>query len=218
MRALIVMAILGFVTSYASAEDCELGKRYMALAQDHVKNFATDEAVAFLRKSVETCPTYEAYQQLGELAAQSSEQEQRARAAEAFVNAYELAQSDQERANTLYHYALLLNSAGDPQNAFPLIKTAGTLDAANANIVELEKQLDEQIRNPTTNQLRAGLKGDLYRPLRLASAKNSAKPSPLAMSERVSSTGTGAINIPVHFETGSATVDDETRPNIRKFA
>ena len=107
MRALIVMAILGFVTSYASAEDCELGKRYMALAQDHVKKFANEEAVAFLRKSVETCPTYEAYQQLGELAAQSSEQEQRAQAAEAFVNAYELARSDQERANTLYQYALL---------------------------------------------------------------------------------------------------------------
>jgi outer membrane protein OmpA-like peptidoglycan-associated protein len=206
------------MAGHASAEDCDLGNRYLALAQDHVKSFSTDEAVGFLRKSVEACPTYEAYQQLGELAAQSSDNESRAQAAEAFVNAHELAPSDQARANTLYQYARLLNAAGDPQNAYPLIKMAGTLDATNPKILALEKQLDEQIRNPTTDQLRAGLKGDLYRPLRLASARNAAKPVRVATTERASPTGTRAINIPIHFVTGSTTVDDDTRPNIGKLA
>jgi outer membrane protein OmpA-like peptidoglycan-associated protein len=212
------MATLVFVTGYASAEDCELGNRYMALAQDRAKNYATEEAVAFLRKSVEACPTYEAYQQLGEFAAQSTEQEHKARAVEAFVNAHELAQSDQERANTLYQYALLLNAASDPQNAYPLIKTARTLDATNAKILALDKQLDEQIRNPTTDQLRTGLKGNLYRPLRLASAKNTARATPLASSDRASLPAAGTINVPIHFVTGTAAVDDETRPNIRTLA
>jgi outer membrane protein OmpA-like peptidoglycan-associated protein len=218
MQAFLVLTTVLFVAGYAGAEDCELGNRYLALAQDRTKSYAPEEAVAFLRKSIEVCPTYEAYQQMGELAAQSSEHEDKAVAAEAFVNAYELARSDPERANTLYQYAQLLNAAGDPQNAYPLVKAARTFDAANARILTLDEQLDDQIRNPTTDQLRAGLKGELYRPLRVASARNLARSAPVATSGSISPPASGAVNIPIHFVTGTTSVDDETRPNLGKLA
>jgi len=170
----------------------------MTLAEDRAKNYANDEAQEFLRKAVETCPTYEAYQQLGELAAQSPDPVHRALAVDAFVSAHDLAQSDQERARSLYRYARLLDAAGDPQNAYLLIKAAKTLEAGHAQILELDQRLDEQIRNPTTEQLRAGLKASLYRPL------------PLPTSPTIG----GTINIPIRFMTGTTAVDDETRPNL----
>lgn len=223
MRGFLTVTVLLTLSfsGYASAADCELGDRYLVLAQERVKNYATDEAEAFLQKAVESCPSYAAYEQLGELAAQSSDFEHRARAAEAFVNAHELATTDAARARTLYQYASLLDASGDPQNAYPMIKAAKTLDGGNASILALEKRLDEQIGKPTTEQLRAGLKGSLYRPLRLAStnaALGATRVAALAMPAPAAGTLRGSNNVPIHFVTGATTVDDATRPNIRVLA
>ena len=39
----------------AHAEDCALGQRYLQLAQDRIAAFANDDAIAFLRQSVDAC-------------------------------------------------------------------------------------------------------------------------------------------------------------------
>lgn len=218
MRVFLAVTVLLTLSGYAAAADCELGNRYLVLAQERVKNYATDEAEAFLQKAVESCPSYAAYEQLGELAAQSSDFEHRARAAEAFVSAHELATTDAARAQTLYQYASLLDASGDPQNAYPMIKAAKTLDSGNASILALEKKLDEQVSKPTTEQLRAGLKGSLYRPLRLASLAGSSGAGRTMAATVRAGAPRGSNNIPIHFVTGTTTVDDETRPNIRTLA
>jgi outer membrane protein OmpA-like peptidoglycan-associated protein len=239
MKTLFGISAVLCVAGIAQAQDCELGKRYMVLAEDRAKSYANDEAEEFLRKAVETCPSYEAYQQLGELAAQSPDPDHRALAVDAFVSAHELAPSDQARARSLYEYALLLDAAGDPQNAYPLIKAAKTLQADDAEILALDQRLDEQIRNPTTEQLRAGLRASLYTPLRLPAAGGATAeptvsaagpglktsldrplrlPSAEGAAAELTSAPVRGINIPIHFMTGTTAVDDETRPNLMTLA
>lgn len=219
MRYLFSLAVLSGLAGQATAADCELGGRYTALAQQQLKTFAMDEAQAYLQKAVEVCPTHAAYQQLGEIAAQSTEAEKKAQAVDAFVRAHELASTDKDRAESLYHYAQLLDAAGDPQNAYPLIKSAKTLDAGDAKIIALDKKLDEQIRNPTTEQLRAGLKGSLFRPLRLASGgPTTAQSVPAPASAPRTGNARGTNNVPIHFVTGTTVVDEQTRPNLKVLA
>jgi outer membrane protein OmpA-like peptidoglycan-associated protein len=200
------------------AEDCALGKRYMTLAQDQMTKFATDDAQGYLQKSLEVCPTYDAYQQLGELAAQSDETDARKRAVDAFVAAHALAPSNEARARSLYHYAQLLDASGDPQNAYPLIKAAKSLDPDDEKILKLDASLEQQIRNPTADALRAGLKASLYKPLRLAPAVAAGTSAPAIAMAKVPAPAGGAVTIQINFVTGRTTVDDETRPNIMTLA
>jgi len=198
----------------AAANDCTLGERYLLLARDRMSSFATDDAQGFLRQSIAACPTYDAYQQLGELAAQSSEEEDKVAAAEAFVSAHEVATTDTARAQSLFRYAQLLNRDGDPQNAYPLIKAAATLDSASAEIAALERTIEEQIRSPTTEQLVRGLKSQIYRPLRVA-AITPAKKAPVPAKVATPLPSGPNLNIPINFVTGSTVVDEQTRPNLR---
>src|ERR1700678_3702405 len=82
------------------AEDCALGQRYLALAHDRVAAFENDEAIAFLHQSVEACPSYDAYEQLGELAAQSAQNEDKQKAVSAFIEADARAPTVQARARS----------------------------------------------------------------------------------------------------------------------
>jgi len=219
LTLLLLLAALGIGT--AAAEDCALGKRYMTLAQDQVAKFAVDEAQGYLQKSLEVCPTYDAYQQLGELAAQSTETEARARAVDAFIGAHALAPTNEARARSLYHYAQLLDAAGDPQNAYPLIKAAKSLDPDDARILKLDESLEKEIRNPTADALRAGLKASLYKPLRLAPAAavvGASVPAIATMAKAPLPASGGAVTIQINFVTGKTTVDDATRPNIMTLA
>jgi outer membrane protein OmpA-like peptidoglycan-associated protein len=210
-RWLMILA-LPFVASAAlAANDCALGERYLALAGERIKKFETDDAQAFLQQSIAACPSYNAYQQLGELAAQSTEQQDKVRAAEAFVKATDLAPTDTDRARTLSQYAQLLNRDGDPQNAYPLIKTAADLDPGSAEIAGLERTIEAEIKNPTAEHFRAGLKSSIYRPLswsRRATTTNASAPKPVSVP-----TGR-TLNIPINFETGKTSVDEQTRKNV----
>lgn len=209
----MTMLALPFVASGAlAANDCALAERYLELARERVAKFEMEDAQAFLQQSVAACPSYAAYQQLGELAAQSTEEQDKVRAAEAFVAATDLAPSDADRARTLFHYAKLLNRDGDPQNAYPLIKAAADLSAGSAEIAALERTIEEQIKHPTTGQFRAGLKSSVYRPL------NWQRPKPPTASAAQPWTTTAprgkTLNIPINFVSGKTTVDEGTRQNM----
>jgi outer membrane protein OmpA-like peptidoglycan-associated protein len=214
---------LGLIAD-ARAEDCALGQRYLALAKDRIASFANDEAIAFLQKSVEVCPTYEVYEELGEQAAQSSEREYEVRAVDAFVSAHELAPSDQARATSLYNYASLLNRVGDPGNAYPLIRNAQTLDPTDTKIAQLSENIENQIQHPTEEHIRAGLWTTLYKPLRVASVTKAAQSVSSQVALGVNRETKPEFNqgpsypIPINFETGSVMVDEETRSNIAKLA
>jgi outer membrane protein OmpA-like peptidoglycan-associated protein len=198
----------------ARAEDCALGQRYLSLAHDRIAAFKNDEAIAFLRQAVDACPSYDAYEQLGELAAQSTEREDKEKAVAAFVAADARATSPQTHARSLYHYAALLNQEDDPQNAYPLIKQARTLDPANTQITELAAKIESQVQHPTQEHIVRALRYSLFQPL---SGSNSASSAPggQGISKHQTPAGGGpSVTIPINFDTGSVAVDQETKPNI----
>lgn len=221
-------AVLG---ASARAEDCALGQRYLSLAQDRVKEFANDDAMAFLRQSVDACPTYDAYEQLGELAAQSPQREDKVKAVEAFVAAHARAKSPQTQARSLYQYAALLNREGDPQNAYPLVKEAHALDPGNADITALAGKVEAEVQHPTQEHIVRALKYSLYQPISAplresggaghpsATGSGASGGSSASGSARVATPAAGpSVNIPINFETAKVDVDAQTRPNIDLLA
>jgi outer membrane protein OmpA-like peptidoglycan-associated protein len=223
----------------ASAEDCALGQRYLALAKDRIAAFANDEALVFLRQSVEACPGYEAYEQLGELAAQSPQREDKVKAVEAFVAAHARAPDAHARARALYQYAALLNREGDPQNAYPLIKEAHSLDAGNPEIAALAATVETQVQHPTQEHIVRALHYSLFQSLAVVDAAGASASSSSAARSVGSAPGgaptggsaTGAraaahataasgpsVNIPINFDTGSVVIDAQTRPNLEMLA
>ena len=203
-------------SSAQAASDCELGQRYLQLAKDRMAAFAQDEALDFLRQSSTACPSYDAFEQLAELAAQSAEREQQAEAVSAFVQAHALASSDENRARSLYQYARLLSVQNDPQNAYPLIKQAQQLKRGDAEIDALANRLEEQIRNPKTDQLVRGLRDSLYQPLRVATLGGSAATKgPRSV---VASSAKPSVNIQINFLEDSIEVDSQTQPNVATLA
>jgi outer membrane protein OmpA-like peptidoglycan-associated protein len=225
MRKMIGWVLIGTIAPIiaAHAEDCALGQRYLSLAKDRVAAYANDEALAFLRQSVDACPSYEAEEQLGEVAAQSSQHEDQVKAVEAFVVASALAPSSQTRARTLYQYAALLNRSGDPQNAYPLIKEARQLDPANADISTLAGTVEAQVQHPTQEHIVRALHYSLYQPIRAANKGISGESgggggAGSAAPVRVAAPSGPSVNIPINFNTGSTEIDERTRPNLDLLA
>jgi outer membrane protein OmpA-like peptidoglycan-associated protein len=212
-----MMVALLACTGAQAASDCQLGQRYLQLAKDRMAAFAQDEALDFLRQSSTACPSYEAYQQLGELAAQSAEREQQSEAVNAFVQAHSLASNDESRARSLYHYARLLSLQNDPQNAYPLIKQAQQLKRGDGEIEALAGHLEEQIRNPKTDQIVRGLRDSLYQPLRVAAVSSGAGNAQPTAARRVGSSKP-SVNIQINFIEDSTEVDAQTRPNVAILA
>jgi outer membrane protein OmpA-like peptidoglycan-associated protein len=234
MRTIVGWTLLGAIalSTRAGAEDCDLGQRYLSLAKDRIAAYANDEALVLLRQSVEACPAYDAYEQLGELAAQSPQREDKTKAVGAFVSAHALAPTPRARAWTLYQYAALLNREGDPQNAYPLIKEARALDSTNPDIATLAGIVETQVQHPTQEHIVRALHYSLYQPLaplRLAAV------SPAAMRGSAGATGGSAraasrepvaapapsgpsVNIPINFNTASTVVDRQTGPNVELLA
>jgi outer membrane protein OmpA-like peptidoglycan-associated protein len=232
VAAVMLTAILAAPGAQAGP-DCSLGQRYLQLSRDREASGANEEAVGLLNRAIEVCPSYAAYEALGELQAQSSAREDQTRAVRAFVAANDLAPSDAARAKTQYEYAKLLNRNGDPQNAYPLAKNAHFLNPDDAQIRALAQRLEEDIRNPSHEQLVRGLQDALYQPLHM----DTAEPLPAlaqagsAAAETVSGQraakgllGTPqpnigpSVSIPINFNTAATVVDRRTRPNIATLA
>jgi peptidoglycan-associated lipoprotein len=208
----------------AKAEDCTLGQRYLALAKDRIASYANDEALTFLRQSVAACPSYDVYEQLGELAAQSAQKEDKIEAVKAFVEAHARAPTDSARAHTLYNYAALLNREGDPQNAYPLIKQARALDPANADIATLAGTIDTEQQHPTQEHIVRALRFSLFQPLAAvtASVPGGGARGPDAGATtgvpRVATASGPQVNIPINFKSASIAVDPQTQPNLELLA
>jgi outer membrane protein OmpA-like peptidoglycan-associated protein len=225
MRAIVVWGFLGAIAvgATARAEDCTLGQRYFSLAKDRLAADANDEALAFLRQSVDACPSYEAEEQLGELSAQSSQHEDQVKAVEAFVVAAALAPTSQTRARTLYQYASLLNRSGDPQNAYPLIKEAHQLDPGNADITTLAGTVEAEVQHPTQEHIVRALHYSLYQPIKAVNKGISGESgggggAGSAAPVRVAAPSGPSVNIPINFNTGSTEIDERTRPNLDLLA
>jgi outer membrane protein OmpA-like peptidoglycan-associated protein len=211
------------VSPVRAETDCALGERYIELARARQEAADLDEAVQFLRQAIDACPNYEAHQSFGDLESQSPQRDDRARAVDAFVAAYELAATDAERARTLFSYSRLLNKEGDPTNAYPLIKSAHDLDPTDADIKRLSDQIEVRVNNPTKDSITRGLWDSLYKPLRLASAttahgKATSGSLTNASGNALNSTQQPAVIIPINFETGTTIVDEPTRANIAILA
>lgn len=222
MRTIIGLALVAAVMSSAArAEDCALGQRYLALAKDRIAAYANDEAITFLRQSSDACPSYEASEQLGEVAAQSPQREDKEKAVAAFVDAYGRAPDPQSRAHTLYQYAALLDREGDPENAYPLIKNAHTLDPSNADITTLAGKLEAQVQHPTQEHIVRALHYSLYQPVSTAvkdeggGGGGAAAGAPHGHAAMASGP---SVNIPINFDTASTRVDAQTQPNINILA
>jgi outer membrane protein OmpA-like peptidoglycan-associated protein len=198
------------------AEDCVLGQRYLSLAHERVAAFKNDEAIVFLRQGVDACPSYDAFEELGELAALSTERADKEKAVGAFVGAYTRASSSQERSRTLYHYARLLNQDGDPENAYPLIKQACALEPANAEYAALSNTVENQVQHPTEEHIVRALHYSLFQPLRTPDSSTTGAATGQGLSKHQTPTGGGgpSVNIPINFDTATVIVDQETRPNI----
>jgi len=235
MRALVCWSFMTAValSAGAHAEDCALGQRYLSLAKDRIAAFANDDAMAFLQQSVDACPTYDAYEQLGELAAQSPQREDKEKAVTAFIAAHARASSKQDQARSLYQYASLLNREGDPQNAYPLIKEARTLDPGNPDITGLAGKVESEVQHPTQEHIVRALKYSLYMPITapLKESGGAGHPSIVMSNGAADSKGSSgaaagaapasqgpSVNIPINFDTGKTDVDEQTRPNIELLA
>jgi outer membrane protein OmpA-like peptidoglycan-associated protein len=223
--AILCLLLMATLSRLAAADnDCTLGKGYAISAREHAAASETDEAQKLLAQSIEACPSYDAYQLLGDLQSQSAQREQQVQAVDAYVAAVGLAPSPKARAHTLFSYAQLLERDGDPQNAYPLIRDAQTLDPADAQIAQLSGRIEQQVNNPTGQNLTRGLWGSMYKPLKIvASVRPSASSEDAGFTAGTGGTGgtagsastTGpSINIPIHFETGSVVVDATTRANV----
>lgn len=207
----------------ARAEDCALGKRYLELAADRTAAAANDEALAFLRQSIDACPTYDAYERLGETAAQSTQKEDKQEAVKAFVEAHARAPDAPARARSLFQYASLLDREGDPQNAYPLIKEARALDPANRDIGTLAGKIEQEQQHPTQEHIVRALRYSLFQPLTVTmSAPTGSGPqkgATAASAEARPASGAGpSVNIQINFKTASIAVDEQTQPNIELLA
>ena len=218
---ILVLTVVS-VSTVRAEQDCTLGQRYVELARDRQKAAEFDDATTFLKHAIEACPSYETYQSLGDLQAQSPQREDQSRAVDAFVAAYQLASTDSARARSLLSYARLLNQDGDPTNAYPLIKNAQVLDPASDDIAHLSSQIEQRVNNPTKESISRGLWDSLYKPLTLAPASPAGGTSrPSSVPNRPTSPAINqqpAVVIPINFETGTTLVDEQTRLNIAVLA
>jgi outer membrane protein OmpA-like peptidoglycan-associated protein len=225
--------VLSFASAAASAAapDCALGERYVELATKASAEFRQADAYQFMERAVEACPSYETWMRLGELASELGEDAHNARAAEAFVAAYEAARTSPEQAVAVGRYAELLLDTNDPQKALTYVQQARNLDPANPWIAELATTINDRASRVTEEDIKRGL-GDLaFKPLRLqrvpdpaamtsTSGGASVAPTPAQMaasrSEVVESKR--AVNIPLNFEVNSTQLDQWTRQNIAVLA
>jgi outer membrane protein OmpA-like peptidoglycan-associated protein len=210
MKLAWIAAALLTVGEASNAEsDCSPAQELIGRAQS-----ATDakEAEGLLRRAVDTCPSYEPYEALGELLAQAPHHADRLRAVDAFVSADSMASTAQSRANTRFHYARLLDDDEDPENAYTLIQEAQTLDPSSIAIRALSKRIEDEVKRPSQEHLTRGLWNSMYKPLRIASASKGSDAPAAAPPARPS------VTIAIHFETGSVMTDQETSSNIAILA
>lgn len=199
-----VMVASLLLWSAVHADDCALGRQYLARAQQSQGS----AAIPLLRQSLAACPSYDAYEALAEQLSHSRNRRDWAAAADAFVDADSRAPTPQARAQTLYQYAALVNDDGDPQNAYPMIKKAHALDPGRKDIARLSDVIEKQVQAPKKHQLLRSFGLSVYKPLKAAAAATDA----------ITGAGHRQVNIPINFEFDSVELNGQTRDNLKLLA
>src|SRR5262249_10345785 len=84
-----------------------------------------------------------------------------------------------------------------------------------AQITALAQRLEEDVRNPSHDQLVRGLQDALYQPLHITTARP--LPAPAQAGTAQPENGP-SVSIPINFDTATTVVDQRTRPNIVTLA
>ena len=196
-----LLAGMAAATMAVAAPDCAQAQRDLATAKQRITASADDEATVLLNQSIDECPTYDAYETLGEHLAVSDSPRDHGFAVEAFVHANTLAPNKKDGAQTLFQYAALLNRTGDPENAYPLIQRAAALDPNRAAIKTLAADIRTQVAHPTKEEITRALRFSIFKPVKgVPGAEGS------------------SVNIPINFESDKTAVDEQTKPNIEALA
>jgi outer membrane protein OmpA-like peptidoglycan-associated protein len=210
------LVVLALCSTPVCADDCELAKRYFKLATEAKAAFDDRRAFEFLNRAAQSCARFEYWQALGESAEALADQESGKRAAEAFVEAYNLAGTPEERSAASARYAELLFNDGDPQRAIRYAYYAKNLTPAVGWIEELTGRIAQRVAEVRPEDITRGLNEPVVRPLLLISehgTERSPKPAPAA----VASNGV-AINVPINFEYDRTAVDERTTQNVATLA
>jgi len=196
------------LSSVAHAEDCELGKQYLSSAQEQLAKSQSNKAADLLRRAIVACPSYDAYEAMGEVLGHSKNRRDWTSAADAFVAADALAATPKARAETLYQYAALLNDDGDPQNAYPLIRKAYALAPDRKDIAALTADIEKQVQVPTKHQIVRSFGLSVYKPLKTSTSGGGS----------ITGADHRQVNIPINFEFNSVELNEQTRGNITRLA
>jgi len=188
----------------AHSADCALGQQYLTRARQ-VQGTA---AIPLLRQSIAACPSYDAYEALGEQLAHARNRRDWSAAADAFVDADARAPTPKARAQTLYEYASLLNADDDPQNAYPMIKKAHALDPGRKDVARLSAEIEKQVQVPKKHQLVRSFGLSVYKPLKATATAGDA----------ITGAGHRQVNIPINFEFDSVELNESTRQNVKLLA
>lgn len=179
--ALPVAVLMIFIGSSAQAasENCRLAERYVTLAHAKLAAAEVDEAESLLQQAIDACPSYEAYQSLGELQSHLTKRTDQEGAREAFINADHYAPTAQAHARTRIGYAQLLSGDGDPTDAthaYQLIREAQQLDPSNPDLEPLSSRIERQVHNPTQQHILRGSGTPLFKPLESSPVATHAQP------------------------------------------
>ena len=218
---LVVSSLL--VANAAVADTCELGARYERLANKASAEFRRSDALEAMERAVEACGGSEYWQKLGALAASFGEADYNERAAEAFVNAHDMATDNPTRAIAAASYADLLFHTGDRSRAVDMIYKARNLDPNNSEILASAETMVAATRELTDEDVRRGVSDQMFKPLVL-NRVDVAKP---AGASAAGGSGSGAsvavaaaeepekqIRVQLQFQSGSTALDELSRSNL----
>ena len=215
----IVTAVIlcGLTLNANAAQNCKRGEYYFDRVERAGDTLPTRDGIAMLERAVESCSRWEYWQKLAEVADASDDRSLQARAAEAYVEAYDIASTDEQRALSAGHYGEMLLDNNDPQRALTYIHHARNLTPDDPWLDDLAKRVNQAVTTVDVTQIKRGLADIGFKPLRLYRM----------IDEKVGSGGGSGnpleinlqtINVPIQFEVSSANVNASTRKNIEVLA
>lgn len=196
-----VFLIIGVLISYGQsvfAMDCDLGDKYYAQAVAAGQESDFDTAERHLEKSVSLCNQYKTWHLLGRSKLALNKYNA---ALDAFEQAQSLADSDNQRANSLARYAEVLSLNSREAEALSIIQVARNMhDSSPEWMMNLAKILDQKLsQKPMTKDIITRSLGSYKPTFKLTNY-------------------TPSINIRINFEFNSTVVDHESFSNLDLLA
>lgn len=213
-RLALICLTLTFVASAEAAEqNCAIADQYTQLAQRAQEESRQQEALQLLEQSVAVCEQYQTYLSLGNVASAFANSKQSGRAAEAYVRAYELADSSADEAWAISRYAELLHNTNNSQQALKYIYIARNADPTNAEILALADKISIAAETISENEIVRGFGKLSLKPLHLkADLDGNAGGAGAARVDRSS------VNIPLNFEFNTVQLTAESQDNLQVVA